>query len=280
MNAALALTRHAARVVWTACALALHGAPAAASPEALRFVTKQFPPYAYTDASGQAAGPMVEVLKAVCSRAAWQCHVEVLPWRRAYQRIEAGEADGIFPFVNTPERRQQYVMSPNVVQGRYVLMGKPGGPGREQGQPPSGRTIAAFGPSEASRTLASVVRQHPGTRAHIEADPGAVVRKLLAGRYGQDGLGLVNEAVARWQLAATPPGSLQTVEVVREFNYGFALLRRPGHETLAQQMTEAIQALCRSGAIRRRLEPYGLQAADCAPSAAAMPPPSRLPRRP
>lgn len=279
MNAQSLLTRHAIRLGATALALSLALLPAAASAITLRFVTKQFPPYAYTDATGRPVGPMVELLQAVCARAEWQCRVDVLPWLRAYRQIEAGEADGIFPFVNTPERGHQYAMSPDVVRGRYVLMGKPCTTGCASRPPSHGGTIAAFGPSEASRTLMRVIDQHPGSHVQIETDPGAVVRKLLAGRYGEDGLGLVNEAVARWQLAATPSGAVQTVEVVREFNYGFALLRRPGHEALARQMAEAVQALCRSGEISRRLKPYDLQAADCLTSTASVPPPSRPARR-
>lgn len=260
---------------WAMLALAWLALPASAGPTVLRFVTKQFPPYAYHDANGQAAGPMVELLQAVCARAQWQCQVDVLPWRRAYQRIEAGDADGIFPFVNTADRQGRYAMSPDVVHGRYVLMARGCPTGCDERQHIHAGTIAAFGPSEASRTLMRVIAQHPGSQAQIEADPGAVLRKLLAGRYGTDGLGLVNEAVARWQLSGMPPGTVQTVAVVREFNYGFALLRRPGHEALSRQMAEAIDALCRSGDMARQLQRHDLQAAPCRPMAS----PAQLPAR-
>lgn len=250
----------------------------AADPVTLRFVTKQFPPYAYTGPDGRPAGPMVALLQAACAQVDWSCPVRVLPWRRAYQVIEAGEADGIFPFVNTPDRQAQYALSPDIVRGRYVLVAKAPRHGSAEALLQSPGTIAAFGPSEASRTLMGVVSHLPGARPQVEADPDAVLRKLLAGRYGDHGLGLVNEAVARWQLTAPQAGELQTLRVVREFNYGYALLRRPDHEALARQLADAFNRLCQAGDTARILQPYALTAADCLPrSAAPAPQPTPLP---
>ncbi|MCE4553956.1 substrate-binding periplasmic protein [Roseateles cellulosilyticus] len=263
-----------------AAALALFAASlaATAAPVRLHFVTKQFPPYAFVGADGEAAGPMADLLRSVCARAGWACSVSVLPWRRAYQVIEAGGADGIFPFVDTPARHAQYAMSPEVVRGRYVLLARACAPGCDApAWPPTG-TIAAFGPSEASRTLTALLQTLPGAQPHLEPDAEVVVRKLLAGRYGDDGLALVNEAMANWQLSSRGgPGAqaLRPVRVVREFSYGYALTRKRGHEVLAQRLADELQAMCRSGETARLFKPYELVAADCPPVEAGL---KRAPR--
>jgi len=242
---------------------------ASASPVTLQFVTKQFPPYAYSGPEGRPAGPMVDLLFAACAKAQLPCTVSVLPWRRALRLTETGEVDGIFPIVDSPQRRADFDLSVDVVRGRYVLLGMACERDCSEVQPPAAHTIAAFGPSEAVRSLRSVVAQSPGAQAQIESDHQIVVRKLLAGRYGANGLALVNEAVARWQILGADPRRLQTVAVVRDFDYTYALVRKPGREDLLPRFSDALNQLCRSGETAQIFKPYGLLASNCQPASAS-----------
>ena len=103
----------------------LVGSAMAAQTAERRFVTEQFPPYTYAE-NGRAAGPMVDLLEAVCAELRWRCRVEVLPWRRALAEAQRGEADGIFTVVDTPERRSYFHVSVPVIEARYTLFGRAG----------------------------------------------------------------------------------------------------------------------------------------------------------
>jgi len=262
------------RTLLMAAAVLAASTLARAAPVTLQFVTKQFPPYAYSGPEGRPAGPMVDLLFAACARAQLLCTVSVLPWRRALRLTETGDVDGIFPIVDSPQRRADFDLSADVVRGRYVLLGVSCERDCSGLQPPAARTIAAFGPSEAVQSLRSVVAESPGAQAQIESDHQIVVRKLLAGRYGANGLALVNEAVARWQVSGTDPRRLQTVAVVRDLDYTYALVRKPGREDLMPRFSDAINQLCRSGETAQIFKPYGLLASNCQPAGA----PKRAPR--
>ncbi|MBV8501289.1 MAG: transporter substrate-binding domain-containing protein [Paucibacter sp.] len=249
-----------------ALALCFGSMTAAAAPVAMHFVTKQFPPYAYAGSNGQAAGPMVELLFAACAKAGMECSVSVLPGRRAYRMAEIGEADGIFPIVDSPDRRAEYDLSPDVVRGRYVLLGSSCDRGCVQQLDGTSRTVAAFGPSEASRTLQRMVAAMPGTMAQIEPDHQIVVRKLEAGRYGKNGLALVNDAVARWQMSDAGERRLHEVAMVRAFSYTYAFVRKPGSEGRGRQLSAAINEFCRSGKTAQIFKPYKLLASGCQPA--------------
>lgn len=241
--------------------------PDAPHPAQLMFVTKPFAPYVYDGPDGRAAGPLVDVLASICASNGWHCAVRVLPWRRALRMALDGKADGIFPVVNSSSRRQSFRLSPVVVKARYVLVAHPAAaPKIRAGHLDlTGRTLAAYGPSEASASLESLVQGQTGTHAEIELDHQTVLRKLIAGRYGTQGVALMDEAVARQLLATSGLNDLKPSVVVRELDYAFALA--PQRMTAAQSSAfdVALRGLCDSGRLAAMLRPRGLVAARCGP---------------
>jgi polar amino acid transport system substrate-binding protein len=236
-------------------------APLQAAPPTLHFATKPFAPYAYADANGRAAGPLVELLQAACADTGWHCTVAVLPWRRALGMAERGELDGVFPVVDSAARRSAFHLSPAVLQARYVLVSHQRG---TAGPPPglAGRTVAAYGPSDAATTLRQLAEGQPGVRVAIEPDHQTVLRKLLAGRYGDDGLALVNEAVAKHLRDTGDMHALQAVGVVKPLRYAYALVPQRVGSAQAQAFAAAVAALCRSGQASALLRRHALPAAD------------------
>ena len=230
---------------------------------ALQFVTKQFPPYAFVGPAGQATGPMVDVLFAACAKANVQCSVRVVPWRRALRLVETNEVDGIFPIVDSSRRRADFELSPEVVHGRYVLLGLSCRDDCVNPRQLATRTVAVHGPSEASRILQDLLKAIPGAQAQIEPDHEVVMRKLLAGRYGENGLALVNDAVARRQMTSANPPLVHTVSVVRNVYYAYAFARQPSKDDAKFRVFKAIDDLCRSGETARIFKPYDLLAAHC-----------------
>jgi polar amino acid transport system substrate-binding protein len=250
-----------ARLALIAAVGAIVAAPGRTAPTTMHFVTKAFAPYAYAAPDGRPAGPMVELLHAACAEAGWHCTVEVLPWRRALGMALRSEVDGVFPVVSSAARRSAFHLSPEIVHARYALFAR-----QDRWTPRtelSGRTIAAYGPSDATTTLLQLTSSVPGVEIEIEPDHQTVLRKLSAGRYGDNGLALVNEAVAQALHYVAGGAPLQRVGVVKHLSYAFALAPQRVSAAQALAFDEAIHALCRSGRTARIFKPYGLPAADC-----------------
>ncbi|CAM3703344.1 substrate-binding periplasmic protein [Roseateles saccharophilus] len=246
-----------------ACMAGLLALPAWAQTP-MRFVTEPFPPYTFA-IDGRPAGPMVEVLQAACARLAWSCSIEVLPWRRALNMAQRGEVEGIFTVVDSPERRQYFHVSPPVIEGRYVLFARLGSSYQYAGDPQTlaGRVIGAYGPSATALTLEQLIEGVPRARSEVEPDNRTVVRKLAAGRYGEDGLALANEAVAQHLMREDGVRNLQPAGLVKAFGYSFGLTRQSVDLAQAQALAKTLYELCRSGRTAELLKPYGLPASAC-----------------
>lgn len=242
--------------------LAVAALQAAAAP--MRFVTESFPPYTFA-IDGRAAGPMVDVLQAACVKLAWSCSIEVLPWRRALFMAQRGEVEGIFTVVDSPERREYFHVSPPVIEARYVLFARLGSRFQYAGDPQTlaGRVIGAYGPSATALTLEQLIEGVPRTRSEIEPDNRTVVRKLAAGRYGEDGLALANEAVAQHLMREDGIRNLRPAGLVKAFGYAFGLTRQSVDPAKAQALAKTLHELCRSGRTAELLKPYGLPASVC-----------------
>lgn len=242
-----------------------------ASPPTLHFVTKPFAPYCDASTDGRAVGPLVELLQEACRHAGWRCTVEVLPWRRALRMAEQGEVDGLFPVVDSADRRASFRLSPQVLQARYVWIARQDHarvPGRNGALPIQGRrTLAAYGPSDASTTLQQLAAAWPDARVEIEPDHRTVLRKLMAGRYGLDGLALVNEAVAQKLQDGAGMHTLHQLGTVKPLGYTFAFVPQRIDPAQSRRFAAAIDALCHSGRVAEILRPHGLHAAACRPAA-------------
>lgn len=241
------------------CLLAM---PALAATPGYSFVTEEFPPYSYAQ-GGQAAGPMADVLRALCRRLERSCRIEVQPWRRALQQAEAGRVDGIFTVVDMPERRQYFHISPPVIRARYVFVELAVSSKPWRGLPDlAGRTVGVYGPSATESALRELGAGY-SYQASQETDNLVALRKLAAGRYGPDGLVLMNEGVAGWLIQHQHITGLRMLPPVRDLMYAFGLSRLRLEEPEAARFASALHQLCHSGEMARLVRPYGLQPAPC-----------------
>ncbi|QPF71799.1 transporter substrate-binding domain-containing protein [Roseateles sp. DAIF2] len=237
--------------------------PAAADPPR-HFVTEPFPPYTYAGAGGSPAGPMVEVLREACAALQWQCEIELLPWRRALAQAQRGEVDGIFTVVDTPERRAYFHVSVPVIDARYTLFARAGDDFLYRGERQQllGRTIAAYGPSATVLALDELA-EGLELKTEVEPDNPTVLRKLAAGRYGPQGLALINESVALHLIREQGIGGLQAAGMVRSFAYAFGLSRQRIGPKEFQAFNAALVRLCRSGRSAELIKPHALPASAC-----------------
>jgi polar amino acid transport system substrate-binding protein len=230
----------------------------------LHFVTEPFPPYTY-ESKGRAAGPMVDVLEAVCAQLKRSCKIEVLPWRRALRLAQKGEVDGIFTVLDTPERRSFFHISLPVIDARYGLFAQAGADFRFEGdrQQMKGRTVGVYGPSGSSYALDQLIEGVAEVQKVLEYDNITVLRKLAAGRYGPLGLVLINEAVGLHLIRSEKLSGLQAAGTVKQFSYAFGLNRARVSTDDAKAFDAALSGLCSSGRTAALLKPYALPAAAC-----------------
>ncbi|MBB6209437.1 substrate-binding periplasmic protein [Novispirillum itersonii] len=87
----------------------------------------RFPPYSWMD-GGHPAGLDTEIVHAVLTRIGVTPEYEAMPWNRVLKRLDLGGYDLAFQFVETPERREKYLLVGPFRMGRTVVMVRRGHP--------------------------------------------------------------------------------------------------------------------------------------------------------
>jgi len=251
------------------CFIALLAPEAAPAGPSKLFVTESFPPYTF-EQDGEPAGPMVDVLKAVCVELDWSCHIELLPWRRALAMAERGQADGLFTLLDTPQRQSLMRASLPVLDARYSVFARAGQAFTYTGAASlAGHQIGVYGPSGSSISLQALLAgqaeaEREPAQLVLEPDNLTVLRKLISGRYGRDGLAFMNENVALWLLREHGLTGLQAAGVAKQFSYSYGLSRQRVSASEYKRFNTALSKLCRSGRTAELIRPYALPASPCA----------------
>jgi len=89
--------------------------------ETLELVTLQYPPYEYEE-NGRVQGMVVDLVKEVFHRMEQPINITLLPWARALQMIERGEADAIFTAYKNPEREKFADYSKEILMPQIVSL--------------------------------------------------------------------------------------------------------------------------------------------------------------
>jgi len=158
------------------------------------------PPFTYASATAtedRAAGPCVEIVAAVCARLRIDCPVQLLPWRRALALAEDGEAQGIFTVIRSPDRERAFHLTRMLVTSRYGVYARSAS--RFVFHRPedlAGRSVAVYGPSGTSFVLGQHLAEVGDVTLILEADNRRLLRMLEAGRFGEQGVAVVNQDVA------------------------------------------------------------------------------------
>lgn len=229
----------------------------------LRFVTEDFPPFTYAarDNPKQAAGPLVEVVAAICAHLGDDCPIELLPWRRALIKAETGRVDGIFTVIRSPEREARFHITRMLVKSKYSLYVRESSPFvYHRPQDMSNRTIGVYGPSGTSYVLSQTLQQVPGVTVHLTPNNRRLLKMLDSGRFGEDGIVVANQDVA-WYLIDEErlPGVREAGEL-GEVAYGIGLSRARVDAAQFKRFSDALDTLIEDGTIpailrRHRLEP-------------------------
>jgi polar amino acid transport system substrate-binding protein len=234
------------------------------------FVTEDFPPFTFpavklgpADAGAQrAGGPLAEVVQAVCARLGRECSITVHPWRRALHLAEEGQVDGIFTVVRSAPRERAFHISRMLVKSRYSIFAR-----RETSfvyhQPSdlAGRMIGVYGPSGTSYILSQRLTPVDDVQVHLTADNRRLLRMLESGRFGEDGLAVLNHDVA-WDLIEDEHlNGIREAGVFSTVSYGIGLSRKRFSDEQFQRFEAALVGLIADGTVPAILRHYQLEPA-------------------
>ncbi len=95
--------------------------PSKVDQEIIKLVTESYIPYSYME-NGELKGIAVDVVSEAFKRQGYEVDLTVLPWTRALQMIEDGDADGIFCAFYSEKRAifMQYLKEPIAQEAQFV----------------------------------------------------------------------------------------------------------------------------------------------------------------
>jgi polar amino acid transport system substrate-binding protein len=232
----------------------------AASHE-LSFATGSFPPFTYAAADG-AAGPLAEVIRAVCRRIRTSCSIEVQPWSRAYAMAENGDVDALFALPRNAENEERFLISEMIVASAIGLFAPATSDFRyRQASDLDGYTIGVQGPSLAASVVEAILQAGSSGRVEVDVNNVLVLKKLAGGRYGDAGKGLaaINRDVAFYLMRHEGISGLKQVGELARVAYGVGFSK--SNLVQFKAFNRALKALIREGQVKSILRKHGLQAA-------------------
>lgn len=232
------------------------------------FVTEEFFPFSYSvpdpsTGASRPGGPLVEVAELVCERIQYRCSFEIHPWRRSLALAEQGAVDGIFTVIQSPEREQMFHISQMLVRSEYALFSHLSSSfAYRNPEDLAGRTIGVYGPSGTSYVLSKLLEKAPGARMHLVTDNLQLLRMLNSGRFGADGLAMINQDVAQNLIATHGLTSIREAGHLMPISYGIGFSRKAVSLHRFKVFQNALSTAVEDGSVRQILHYYGLTAVD------------------
>lgn len=233
------------------------------------FVTEDFPPFTHPaedvgslEVGVLAGGPLVEIVQSACARLDRECPIMLHPWQRALRMAEQGEADGIFTVIRSPDRERAFHISRMLVMSRYSVFA------RDDSNfifsDPNdlmGRTVGVYGPSGTSWVLSEHLKSIADVRIHLTLNNRRLLNMLQSGRFGKEGLAVVNQDVAWHLIEDEQLDGLREAGELAVVHYGIGLSRKRISEEQFHAFEQALDAAIADGTVPRILRRYQLEAA-------------------
>lgn len=220
----------------------------------IRVVTEEFKPFQNEHLlTGKVVGPMSEVIDAVCKEAKTECEQIIIPWESAINGAEEGVYDCIFSIVDSPARREKFLMSDPIVKTGYSFFtltktrwnySRPNSLNK--------LTVGVYGPSGSSRALAEVAAQATDVKIYIQAtnidtlhllsDPSTKVTAVMM-NYDV-GVALINDFSL---------GHIRFAGDMRPVVYGFGCSRKSSRIHYFEGLSQALKRLQKNGKIKEIL---------------------------
>ncbi|MDZ4337435.1 MAG: transporter substrate-binding domain-containing protein [Pseudomonas sp.] len=230
--------------------------------ENLHFVTEEFPPFSYSRGA-IASGALPEIVNATCLLLQWHCRIEVLPWRRALQQAEDGEVDGIFTVIQSPARHQAFLITPMLVTSGYDFYTLRSNDFHyRQPEDLRGRQVGVYGPSGTSFVLQESLKNTPDVEVKLVTNNHRLLLMLNAGRFGEQGVVVLNRDVARHLIEHEYLYALRNAGHLTSISYGIGFSRKKVSPAQFQAFNRGLGTLRNNGQLATILQRYGLQPAN------------------
>lgn len=236
---------------------------AAVAADSFQFVTTDtFPPFSIVE-GGKLSGPFPEVALAVCAEIGASCRIEVLPTRRAMAMAEEGELDGIFSLLKTRERDALFFFSEPVVDTAYSLFALAANPFLyREARDLSGQTVGVYGPSGTQSVLQELIKDLPAVQLQVELNNERLLQKLVSGRYGAEGLAVMNRDVGFYLLKKGGITGVKAVGEIGKAQYFIAFSRKKVAPEKFERFNAGLKRLIERGALDAILAKYAMGPAD------------------
>ena len=233
------------------------------------FVTEDFPPFTHPaedlgslDAGVQAGGPLVEILQSICARLERTCTVMLHPWQRALHMAEQGEVAGIFTVIRSPDREREFHISRMLVISRYSVFAREDSRFVFSGPADlAGRTVGVYGPSGTSWVLSEHLKSVADVDIHTALNNRRLLKMLQSGRFGPEGLAVVNQDVAWHLIEDEKLDGLREAGELAQVRYGIGFSRKRVSEEEFRMFEQALEAAIADGTVPSVLRRYQLEAA-------------------
>jgi polar amino acid transport system substrate-binding protein len=230
--------------------------------EALHFVTEELPPFSFSQGA-LVGGAITEIAQAVCQHLNYECIFAVYPWRRSLQLAEAGVVDAILTVIDSPERQQAFHLTPMIVTSRYDIYSLHDND-FEYRQPSdmSGQVIGVHGPSGTSFVLGELLKEVKDVKVQMTINNQRLILMLNAGRFGRNGLVVLNSDVASHLTTHNESYRLRHAGQLAEISYGIGFSRKKVSEAQFEAFTQGLRQLTEYGDIAAILQAHGLSPAQ------------------
>ncbi|MHB0765742.1 substrate-binding periplasmic protein [Stutzerimonas sp. NM35] len=264
------MERKAVRRFFSSLSIWLMLAAVPVMAEQWTFVTEDFPPFTHPaedvgslEVGVLAGGPLVEIVQSACARLDRECPIMLHPWQRALRMAEQGEADGIFTVIRSPDRERAFHISRMLVMSRYSVFARDDS-NFIFSDPDDlmGRTVGVYGPSGTSWVLSEHLKSIADVRIHLTLNNRRLLNMLQSGRFGKEGLAVVNQDVAWHLIEDEQLDGLREAGELAVVHYGIGLSRKRISEEQFQAFEQALDAAIADGTVPRILRRYQLEAAS------------------
>ena len=221
-----------------------------------KFASQDYGPFVYEE-NKKVTGAMVEIIDAMCAITKDKCTMEIFPLPRAIDLLTQGEIHGIVSVLKTAERDAVGNFVSDIIKSDIIYIAESSRPNIANASELAGYTIGAV-KAAASAKLANKDAQAAGGGANVVEDMNndTVLKKIAAGRYGDKGVAVINEDLAKFLANKNNIKNFKKLFAAKSDNYGVYFSKKSIDDKTLEKFTKALEELKKNGEIKKITTKY------------------------
>ncbi len=235
--------------------------PKIALGETLIFNTQDVKPFSYKE-NGKVAGPVKEIIDAICKEAGFQVKYNLYPWARAIDLVKSGDAHGAFVVAKTKAREEWMYFTPPMFNAEYGFFFNTKDPIKFKSindLKGKGYKVGVYGPSNTSRKLDKIAKEITDMVVDQISDDTFCFKKLSINRvqavYSNRDAGM----------AIIKENNIKNIRYggrERPLKYYVGLSKQSVNQKTFEKFTAAYKKLYKSGKIKKIIDSHGLEISE------------------